>query len=124
MQVSYLSYLVPALLLFISCQPNEPDQASMEYPSTKKTDHVDTYHGEEVEDPYHWLEDDMSDETGKWVEAENELTFGYLDQIEFREPLKERLRQLLDYERISAPRKEGEYTYYSKNDGLQKLFYK
>ena len=91
----------------------------MEYPETVKKDHTDTYHGVDVQDPYHWLEDDMSEETGDWVAAQNEVTFGYLDQIDFKPALKSRLKQLLDYERISAPTKEGDFTYYSRNDGLQ-----
>ena len=114
-------------LVFCFCQPallsaqskKNSKKMGVVYPDTKKIDHVDVYHGVEVEDPYRWLEDDMSEETAQWVETENEVTFGYLDKIPFREELKDRLRQLMDYERMSAPRVEGGYTYYSKNDGLQ-----
>ncbi len=80
------------------------------YPETMKVDHVDTYHGVEVADPYRWLEDDMSEETATWVEEQNKVTFDYLDKIPFREEVKDRLRQLMDYERMSAPRVEGDYT--------------
>ncbi len=114
-------------LILCFCQPvtlsaqskSESKKMGVEYPETKKIDHVDVYHGVEVADPYRWLEDDMSDETAAWVEGENEVTFGYLDKITFREDVKDRLRQLMDYERMSAPNVEGDFTYYSKNDGLQ-----
>ncbi len=91
----------------------------LEYPDTRKTDHVDTYFGEEVPDPYQWLEDDMSEETADWVEAENEVTFEYLNNIGFRGRLETRIKSLLDYERISAPFKEGDYEYFYRNEGLQ-----
>ncbi len=89
------------------------------YPTTQKIDHTDTYFDTSVEDPYRWLEDDRSAETGEWVKAQNAVTFGYLDKIAFRAPLKERLEQLVDYEKISAPFKEGAYEYFYRNDGLQ-----
>jgi prolyl oligopeptidase len=59
-------------------------QAALEYPVTRKVDHVDTHHGTQVPDPYRWLEDDTSAETAKWVEAQNRVTFAYLDRIPFR----------------------------------------
>ena len=89
------------------------------YPATKKIDHVDTYHGVDVPDPYRWLEDDRSDETAEWVKAQNDVTFGFLDKISFKKNIKDRLKDLMDYERISAPFKEGKYEYFYKNDGLQ-----
>jgi len=89
------------------------------YPVTRKSDHVDTYHGIDVPDPYRWLEDDRSEETGAWVKAQNEVTFGYLNNIDFKDQIKDRLKALMDYERISAPYKEGKYEYFYKNDGLQ-----
>jgi len=94
-------------------------QDKMTYPRTKKGDHVDTYFGVDVPDPYRWLEDDRSAETAEWVKEENEVTFGYLDKIPFRGQIKDRLKTLMDYERISAPFKEGNYEYFYKNDGLQ-----
>ena len=63
----------------------------LEYPVTTKSDHVDTYHGVQVPDPYRWLENDTSAATGQWVEAQNKVTFGYLDQITWRANLKKRL---------------------------------
>jgi len=99
--------------------PTPPKVIKIDYPETKEIDHVDTYHGVEVPDPYRWLEDDRSEETGKWVEEQNKATFGLLDQIDFRDPLKKRIEQLMDYERVSAPFEEGNYEYFYKNDGLQ-----
>lgn len=89
------------------------------YPETKKIDVVDDFFGTEVPDPYRWLEDDMASDTKNWVSAENEVTSDYLAQIPFRDAMKNRLEKLWNYEKISAPFKEGDYTYYSKNDGLQ-----
>ncbi|MFH4965903.1 prolyl oligopeptidase family serine peptidase [Gaetbulibacter sp. M235] len=91
----------------------------MNYPETKTVDTVNTYFGVEVKDPYRWLEDDRSPETEAWVKSQNKTTFNYLDQIPFRKELKERLTSLWNYEKISSPFKEGNYTYFSKNDGLQ-----
>src|SRR5882762_2405116 len=91
----------------------------MTYPETKKTDTVDTYFGEPVSDPYRWLEDDTAQATADWVKDQNEITFGYLEKIPYRETIKERLKQLHDYERLSAPSREGDYYYFSKNTGLQ-----
>ena len=91
----------------------------MQYPVTEKSDHVDTYHGVQVADPYRWLEDDTSAATSAWVEAQNKVTFGYLDKIEWRNDLKKRLESLINYERISAPFREGQFEYFYKNTGLQ-----
>ena len=92
---------------------------SLNYPETKKTATVDTYFGTEVNDPYRWLEDDKSEETAAWVKAENKVTFDYLSKIPFRNKIKERMEKLWNYEKISAPFKEGGYTYFYKNNGLQ-----
>ncbi len=89
------------------------------YPETKKIDHVDTYFGENINDPYRWLEDDRSTETEAWVKEQNVVTYGYLEQIPYRNQLKSRMEKLWNYEKISAPFKEGDYTYYYKNNGLQ-----
>jgi prolyl oligopeptidase len=92
---------------------------SWNYPNTRKSDQVDDYHGVKVADPYRWLEDDNSAETGAWVKAENEVTFGYLDKIPFRMQVRHRLEQLFNYTRYTPPVHRGEYYIFSKNDGLQ-----
>ena len=92
---------------------------TLAYPETKKTATVDTYFGTEVSDPYRWLEDDKSEETAAWVKEENKVTFDYLSKIPFRNKIKERMEKLWNYEKISAPFKEGDYTYFYKNNGLQ-----
>ncbi|MGB6166272.1 MAG: prolyl oligopeptidase family serine peptidase [Geitlerinemataceae cyanobacterium] len=89
------------------------------YPETRKIDRVDEYHGVTVADPYRWLEDPDSDETKAWVDAQNRVTFGYLEQIPQRDRLKERITQLWNYEKYSTPFKEGNRYFYFKNDGLQ-----
>ncbi|WP_245709588.1 prolyl oligopeptidase family serine peptidase [Flavobacterium degerlachei] len=91
----------------------------LKYPETKKGETVDVYFGTNVNDPYRWLEDDRSAETAAWVKAENKVTYGYLEQIPFRDEMKNRMEKLWNYEKIGAPSQEGKYTYYSKNDGLQ-----
>jgi prolyl oligopeptidase len=89
------------------------------YPHIKKVDHVDTYHGTKVPDPYRWLEDDTSAETAAWVEAQNQVTFPYLEKIPFRQPLLKRVIELNDYEKYSAPSRKGPYFFFRKNEGLQ-----
>ena len=92
---------------------------NIKYPETKKGETVDVYFDTKVNDPYRWLEDDKSAETGAWVKAQNEVTYGYLDKIPFREELKKRMEKLWNYEKIGAPSIEGKFTYFSKNNGLQ-----
>ncbi|MFY0482268.1 prolyl oligopeptidase family serine peptidase [Flavobacterium sp. PLA-1-15] len=89
------------------------------YPKTEKKVVDNSYFGTTIHDPYRWLEDDKSAETASWVKAENEVTFNYLEKIPFRKSLKERMEKLWNYEKISAPSKRGNYTYYYKNNGLQ-----
>jgi prolyl oligopeptidase len=107
-----LSMLVSSTIVSVS-------QAQIKYPQTKKTDKVDSYFETKISDPYRWLEDDSSTETADWVKAQNQLTFGYLTSIPFRNTIKERMEKLWNYEKVSAPFKEGKYTYYYKNNGLQ-----
>ena len=94
-------------------------QQQNKYPLTKKGDKIDLYFGSQVADPYRWLEDDRSAETAEWVKSQNQLTFGYLSTIPFRDAIKQRMEKLWNYEKVSAPFKEGKYTYYYKNNGLQ-----
>ena len=95
------------------------NQEPIKYPVTQKGNVVDTYFDTAVKDPYRWLEDDRSDETAAWVKAQNEVTYGYLDKIPFRYGLKARMETLWNYEKIGSPTKEGKFTYFSKNNGLQ-----
>lgn len=106
---------------FMGCKEEKPQREIMklEYPETKKVDTVDTYFGVEIADPYRWLEDDMSEETKAWVTAQNQLTFGFLDSIPYRDQINKKLSEMWNYERLGSPFKEGNYTYYYKNDGLQ-----
>jgi len=89
------------------------------YPETTKKTVVDTLFGTEIIDNYRWLEDDKSAETENWVKAQNEVTFDYLKNIPYREALKNRLSELWNYEKVGTPFKEGVYTYFYKNNGLQ-----
>lgn len=96
-----------------------PAQTKFRYPEARKADQVDVFHGTKVYDPYRWLEETDSEETQKWIRAQNELTFGYLRSLPHREALRERLTELWNYERLSAPSKIGDRYIYSRNDGLQ-----
>ena len=108
------------LVAFLAaCQSPKSEPMPLTYPETAKVDSVDTYFGTEVPDPYRWLEDDRSPETEDWVKRQNSVTFGYLDNIPYREALKQRLKSLWDYEKLGTPFKEGNHTYFYKNDGLQ-----
>ncbi|MFV1467313.1 prolyl oligopeptidase family serine peptidase [Idiomarina sp. HB] len=124
-----MKYLLGAVAvsLLTACSQNveteqEANTQSMSYPDTRKGDVVDTYFGTEVADPYRWLEDDRSEETENWVKAQNEVTFAHLESIPYRETIEKRLTELWNYEKISAPFKEGDYTYFYKNDGLQNQY--
>ncbi len=114
-----ISLVLISIALF-ACK-SEPKKTAIvvDYPETKKIEVTDTFFGTEVKDPYRWLEDDMSEETADWVARQNEVTFGYLDKIPFREELRKRLETLWNYEKLSAPYEEGGYTYFYKNTGLQ-----
>src|SRR5690606_37476462 len=108
---------------FVACSQektmeSKKDMVLKPYAKTEKVDQKDVYFGTTVEDPYRWLEDDLSDKTKHWVTAQNEVTEDYLGQIPFREAIRKRLENLWNYEKEGAPFKEGEYIYYYKNDGL------
>lgn len=93
--------------------------ARLDYPKTRKSDQVDVYHGVKVPDPYRWLEDDRSEEAARWVEAQNKVTFAFLEAIPYRQRIKQRLEELFNYPKYSAPERRGEYYFFTKNDGLQ-----
>ncbi|MEQ7801417.1 prolyl oligopeptidase family serine peptidase [Pedobacter sp. ASV1-7] len=111
-----LAILSPILSV---AQLKQIQKGTMIYPKTKSIAIKDNYFGTEVTDPYRWLEDDQSEETKAWVIAQNEVTQKYLSQIPYRNAIKERLTHLMDYEKYSQPFKEGVYTYFYKNTGLQ-----
>lgn len=114
-------YLLAGLVatFSLSCS-TRPEQAAVgPYPATAKVDTVDNFFGTSVKDPYRWLENDTAKATADWVARENEVTFGYLKNIPFRDAIRKRLDEVQNYERLSSPRKEGDYYYYSKNSGLQ-----
>lgn len=114
-----ISIFAGVLLALTSCKEESKSDMALNYPATKKVDTVNTYFGTEVKDPYRWLEDDLSEETEAWVKSQNEVTFGYLEEIPYRQQLEERLKEIWNYEKRGAPYKEGDYIYFSKNDGLQ-----
>ncbi len=110
-----------ALIIIVGCKKDnvEKNAVIVNYPKTKSVNTIDTYFGIKVKDPYRWLEDDRSEETKVWVKTQNNITHKYLEHIPFRKELKERLSNLWNYEKVGAPFIEGEYTYFSKNNGLQ-----
>lgn len=105
-----------------SAQHTSNEAKTMTYPRAKKGDVADTHFGTTVKDPYRWLEDDRAADTKDWVDAENRVTQNYLAQIPYRSQIKTRLEKLWNYEKFSAPFKEGKYTYFYKNDGLQNQY--
>jgi prolyl oligopeptidase len=122
--LALLALIALALSMSMSTLPrvvraHDGDIPKLTYPETKRVDVVDTYFGTAVPDPYRWLEDDNAPEVAAWVEAENKVTFGYLDKIAYRPQLKDRLTKLLNYPKFSAPTRRGENFIFSKNDGLQ-----
>lgn len=108
------------IIILTSCMADQKPHAQINYPDTRKDSAVvDTYFGTTVRDPYRWLEDDRSKETEQWVVAQNQITFGYLEDIPYRDALKKRLKKLWNYPKISAPTQHGAYMYFFKNNGLQ-----
>ncbi len=120
MQTIKLLPIILTAAFLTSCAEEKFDK--QEYPVTAKGDVVDTIFGTPVPDPYRWLEDDMSDETAAWVKEQNIVTFMYLEKIPYRVQIKERLTEMWNYEKYRIPFKEGDYTYFAKNDGLQNQY--
>ncbi|MCR9289529.1 MAG: prolyl oligopeptidase family serine peptidase [Bacteroidetes bacterium] len=116
-------------LLIYSCSSNENNEATttfkdnpkmkLTYPNTETVDQKDNYFGNEVADPYRWLEIDTASEVEAWVNSQNAVTFDYLEKIPFRDKIRERMEDLLNYPRLSSPYKAGEYYFFYKNNGLQ-----
>ena len=91
----------------------------LSYPQTKKIEHVDTYFGTKISDPYQWMEDQNAQDVADWVKEENKVTFSYLDKIPFRNSIKERLTKIWNYPKYTVPFKEGNMWFSYKNNGLQ-----
>ena len=117
MKIKLLSIGIASLFL-ASCASKKMKN-TLKYPETKKVEHVDEYFGNKVEDPYRWLEDDRAEDTKDWVQREVAFTKDYLAKIPFREEIRNQLKDIWNYEKISAPFVEGDFTYFYKNDGLQ-----
>jgi len=113
---------ITAFIIILTAMVSCKNTNRIEYPETKKTDYADTLFGTSVPDPYRWLEDDMSEETAEWVREQNRVTFGYLEGIPYRSEIQERLTNMWNYEKFSLPHREGDYIYYSRNDGLQNQY--
>ena len=115
--------LLTMFALIIACSRNDPGDGSetINYPETATVDHIDNYHGTDIADPFRWLEDDVreSEAVKSWVDAQNEVTFAYLETIPERALIAKRMRELWDYERFTLPRKAGNRYFYKHNDGLQ-----
>jgi prolyl oligopeptidase len=124
-----ISLFLPLMFIFVlaltaggqdsSSSSSSSSPSLLPYPKPRRGDQVDDYHGVKVADPYRWLEDTDSTETHAWVEAENKVTFGYLDQIPYRPAIHERLTKLWNYERFGIPEQEGGRYFYDHNSGLQ-----
>jgi prolyl oligopeptidase len=121
MRKKILTLTIIFLLAFIpACQKQGGEsQEHLTYPASNKIDHVDDYFGMNVEDPYRWMEDDTSDEVKKWVDAQNAVTFAYLEKIPYRDKIRQRLTEAYNYPKQSSPQRAGEYYFFNKNDGLQ-----
>ena len=114
-----LSLSTPSRLVQAQRNGGGGGNSPITYPATKKVDVVDDYFGTKVADPYRWLEDNDSPEVAAWVEAQNKVTFAYLDQITYRAQLKDRLMKLYNYAKHGSPQRRGDQFMFWKNDGLQ-----
>ncbi|MGB3547191.1 MAG: prolyl oligopeptidase family serine peptidase [Saprospiraceae bacterium] len=122
----FLTYFALAGGILFSCdtggestENDNTENVPLTYPTTRKVDQSDDYHGTLVADPYRWLEVDTAAEVEQWVTAENDVTFDYLSRIPYRKAIADRLTELVDYPRVSSPFKAGDYYFFYKNDGLQ-----
>ena len=115
-----MKHLIPiTVIMAVLISACNSSSSKITYPETAKSDSVHSYFGVEVPEPYAWLENDTSAETGAWVKAQNEVTFAYLNKIPFREGLKKRLTDLMNYPKFGSPFKKHGIYYFYKNDGLQ-----
>ena len=119
MHIDTRATLGAALLIAITTSGVDAVAQRPAYPVSRTSDQVDTYFGTKVADPYRWLENESAPETAAWVEAQNKLTFDYLEKIPYRAALRTRLEKLYNYAKYGAPSRKGENYIFSKNDGLQ-----
>jgi len=111
----------PALLIALACGTSLLAQSSsLTYPQPRKGEVVDDYFGTKVADPYRWMEDLNAPEVKQWVDAENAVTFKYLDTLPQRDALKKRITELWNYPKVTPPRYEGRHWFYNRNSGLQR----
>lgn len=113
--------LLALIILFLGltgCQGKKPPDSTLVYPATEKVNVVDNYFGTPVPDPYRWMEDENDPRLRPWIDAQNRLTFGYLEKIPYREAIRRRLLELYSYERFGLPEKAGRYHFYTYNEGL------
>ncbi len=111
--------LLIALAILMGNSIKAQNNSVINYPITKKTDQKENYFGTVVNDPYRWLEYDTAADVGEWVKQQNAVTNSYLQNIPFRDKLKQRITEIINYPKYAAPFKAGEYYFFSKNDGLQ-----
>ena len=119
MKHSLYIFSISFVTIIMSCNnPPKPETIS-KYPVSAKVDTVDNYFGEAVPDPYRWMENDTTKQVADWVTSQDEVTFGFLEKIPYREQIKKRLEVLNNYEKVGSPFKRGDYIYFYKNEGLQ-----
>src|SRR5689334_16868416 len=111
---------VGAILLTALSAGIGAQRSSLKYPQPRRSDVVDTYDGTKIADPYRWMEDLNAPELKTWIDAENAITFAYLDALPGRDALKARITELWNYPKVSAPRFEGRHWFYARNSGLQR----
>jgi prolyl oligopeptidase len=114
-----LSSVLLSLTVFAAAFTPVEGSGGLPYPQARKSDQVDDLHGSKVADPYRWLEDADAPETRGWIEAENKLTFGFLEKVPARHRIKARLTKLWNFERYASVSKDGARYFLSRNDGLQ-----
>jgi prolyl oligopeptidase len=117
--VRFVAAVIPLALTAATAAAQVPAAGPLRYPPTRSSDQVDNYHGTQVADPYRWLEDTDAPETRTWIEAQNALTFGYLETLPFRAPIRERLERVWNYPKYSAPVKVKNNYFSLENSGLQ-----
>ena len=120
MNKALFTFAIAALVATMPAQSSNPmKNRHLPYPETQRDNITDNYHGTVVADPYRWLEDDNSEATASWVQAQNEVTSDYLSKIPFRNDIRDRLTELWNYPKESAPAQKGDWLYFTRNDGLQ-----